>query len=79
MTGDLTPPLANVSVVAVHERGLVARLAVLLNAHDVTGFSYRVVRGTARVEVTVQGGDRQVDRAAARLRRVIGVCRVDTR
>lgn len=77
-------PGANLYLEVTHERSLVARLAVLLNAHDVSAFVYRAdatggavvadaARPTARVEVEVQGGERQVTRAANRLRRVIGV------
>lgn len=75
------PPDAFLAVEATHAQGLVARLAVLLNAHDVTAFTYRTniphnpdaVDLTARIEVVMTGDPQQAARAAHRLRRVIGV------
>jgi hypothetical protein len=70
-------PATNLTVIARHEQGLVARLAVLLNAFEVTAFSYRVdPAGRARVDLMVLGGETTLLRAAARLRRVVGVERV---
>jgi hypothetical protein len=75
------PPFAaNLTVEARHEQGLVARLAVQLNAFEVTAFSYRVDQGgRARLDLMVQGGDAKLVRAAARLRRIVGVETVCTR
>ena len=69
---------ANVTLEAVHQQSLIARLVVLLNAHHVTSFSYRVDpdQELALVELRVLGDDWQVSRAAHKLRRVIGVLRV---
>lgn len=74
-------PTVDLTVEATHEQSLVGRLAVLLNAHEVTAFVYRTdpQRHLATVEVSVAGGELQVERAAHRLRRVIGVHRVTTR
>jgi len=71
-------PEANVALEAVHQQSLIARLVVLLNAHHVTSFSYRVDpdQELALVELRVLGDDWQVSRAAHKLRRVIGVLRV---
>ena len=71
-------PMANVRLEAANQKALVGRLAVLLNAHDVASFSYRVdaEQNCTRVEILVNGGDGQVSRVAQKLRRVIGVLRV---
>lgn len=71
-------PSGNLTLEAAHNQGLVGRLAVMLNAHDVTSFSYRLhpEKQLVAVEMTVQGGDWHVSRVAHKLRRVIGVRRV---
>jgi hypothetical protein len=70
MTGRL-------EVTAVHRNALLGRLTALLGPHDVTGFSYRTdPDGHAHVVVDVRGGDWQVDRVAAKLRRVVDVLEV---
>jgi hypothetical protein len=57
-----------------HENAMLSRLATTLGLHDVDHFSYRARDdGRALVVVDVCGGEWQVQRAAARIGRVIGV------
>jgi hypothetical protein len=50
-------PEANVALEAVHQQGLIARLVVLLNAHHVTSFSYRVDPDQELALVELSGRD----------------------
>ena len=63
---------------AVHQDALLGRLAVLLNTHKVTRFSYDLEPGGvhATIAVQVRGGRWDVERVAHRLRRVVGVLSV---
>jgi hypothetical protein len=66
--------VARLDVVAVHGNAMLTRLTALLGPHPIGAFAYRAgTDGLARVVVEVGGGDRQADRVAARLRRVVGV------
>ena len=70
-------PVSRLAVAAVHQDGLLGRIAVLLNAHEVTSFSYDAqADGRARIAVDVQGGQWHVERVASKLRRVVGVLTV---
>lgn len=65
-------------VTAVHRNALLGRLAALLGPFDIRGFAYRTTSdGRAHVVVDVEGDTWQVDRVAAKLRRVVDVIAVD--
>lgn len=75
----VTVPVATkVLVEAVHHDGLLCRLAVVLNAHQVPSFHYRTdeEHGLATVEIMVDGDEWQVTCVANKLRRVIAVTQV---
>jgi hypothetical protein len=59
----------------VETRGMLARIAVLLNPYDVRELSLSLDDGTLRVVVEGNGFD--AERVAARLQKVIGVVEVE--
>ncbi|MBF4768787.1 hypothetical protein ISU10_13535 [Nocardioides agariphilus] len=70
-----SPAPVVLTVAALHEVGLLARLAAVLNSLPVTSFSYQVQEPRGRVALLVEvGGDPWHHwRAAQLLRRVVGV------
>lgn len=64
-----------VTAAVTHREGLVNRIAALMNPYEVTSFEYeRSADGTgSRTRVGIVGAPSDVDRAARKLRRVIGV------
>ncbi len=66
--------LTTLTAQVVEVRGLLARVAVLLNPYDVRELALSLDTGTLRVVVEGDGFD--ADRVAARLDKVIGVLNV---
>jgi hypothetical protein len=75
------PGHGRLTVSALDRDALLGRLTALMNTHDVTDFGYRLQpdRVHARVEVVVKGDQRQIDRVANKVRRVIGVLDVQVK